>query len=324
MAVIVNGHSIAIDCWDPESTLNFVSHAHSDHISGIRKNKKVIASRITKELVERRDHRKEIDLAGDVKGVTMLNAGHILGSRQMYAESEELGASVLYSGDYQMGSVSVAEPIDLREADILIIDSTYPEPSDVFGERERIILSIQKFIRNTIKKGIVLFSSYALGKAQEINGIANEIDILPLVDRKIASVNELYVKNGMKLEYLSAEDESEELESSLRDNFLAITSMRNFNEIAVKLSNVYGRRVYTAVASGFAKNFNMGSYAQFPLSDHSDFRQALEYIDACSPSKIYTRGNRGSSSIFAKNLSRLGYPAEVFNGSIPAEWRKTL
>ena len=59
MAVIVNGHSIAVDCWDSESTLNFVSHAHSDHISGIRKNKKVIASKITKELVEKRDPRKK-------------------------------------------------------------------------------------------------------------------------------------------------------------------------------------------------------------------------------------------------------------------------
>lgn len=320
MAVIVNGHSIAVDCWDSESTLNFVSHAHSDHISGIRKNKKVIASKITKELVEKRDPRKKIELSEDIEGITMLNAGHILGSRQMYAGSEELGASVLYSGDYQMGSVAVAEPIELKEADILIIDSTYPEPSDVFGDRQEIILSIQKFIKNTVKKGIVLFSAYSLGKAQEINRIANDIGISPLVDRKIASMNEVYVKNDMKLGYFSAEDE--EVESNLGGNFLAITSMRNFNEIASRLANTYSRRVYTAVASGFAKNFNMGSYAQFPLSDHSDFRQALEYIDACSPSKIYTRGNHESSSVFAKNLSRLGYPAEVFNGSIPLEWRK--
>jgi hypothetical protein len=322
MAVVVNGHLIAVDCWDPESTLNFVSHAHSDHISGIRKNKKVIASRITKELIEKRDHRKRVDLSEDLEGITMLNAGHILGSKQMYAESMELGASILYSGDYQMESVAVAEPIELKGSDILIIDSTYPEPSDVFGDRQDIILSIQEFIKNTLKKGIILFSSYALGKAQEINRIANEIGILPLVDRKIALINEVYVKNGIKLEYLSAEDADDKLESALRGNFLAITSMRNFNEIASRLSDTYCRRVYTAVASGFAKNFNMGSYAQFPLSDHSDFKHAIEYIDACSPSKIYTRGNNESSSVFAKNLSKLGYSAEVFNGSVPPGWHK--
>ena len=52
MSLTVGEYSIALDCGDPSANVNFVSHAHSDHTSGIRKNRKVIASKITKELVE--------------------------------------------------------------------------------------------------------------------------------------------------------------------------------------------------------------------------------------------------------------------------------
>ncbi len=323
MAVSINGNLVAIDCWDPESTVNFVSHAHSDHISGIRKSRKVIASRITKELVETRDSRKKIELAEGIPGVELPNAGHILGSKQLYAASEELGASILYSGDYQMDNLPVAERIDLKEADILIIDSTYPDPGDIFGDRQEIILSIQKFMKSALEKGIVLFSSYALGKAQEINHIANEIGICPIVDKKISAVNGLYSRNGVNLEYLSIDNDESEFESALGRNFLGISSMSNFRELASRLSGAYNKRVYTAVASGFAKNFYMGTYAQFPLSDHADFKQALEYVSACSPSKIYTRGSHKSAGIFAKNLAKNGYNAEVFNNNIPASWNAT-
>ena len=323
MAVSINGNLVAIDCRDPDSTVNFVSHAHSDHTSGIRKSRKVIASRITKELVEARASGKKIELAEGLSGIELPNAGHILGSKQLYASSEELGAAVLYSGDYQMDNLPVAERIELKEADILIIDSTYPDPKDVFGDRQEIVLSIQKFIKSALEKGIVLFSSYALGKAQEINRIANEIGVCPVVDKKISVINGIYSGNGVNLEYLSIDNDEAEFESALGRNFLGISSMSNFRELASRLSGAYNKRVYTAVASGFAKNFHMGSYAQFPLSDHADFKQALEYISACSPSKIYTKGSRQNASVFAKNLAKNGHNAEVFNNSIPVSWHAT-
>ncbi len=316
MALNVGEYIISLDCGEPDANVNFVSHAHSDHTSGLRKDRKVIASKVTKELVEARNPRKKIELIDNLRSVELLNAGHILGSKQLYAESDELGSSVIYSGDYQMDCSLVAEPIETKKADILIIDSTYPNKTDVFGDRAETTAAIQSYLKIKLERGIVLFSSYALGKSQEITKIANEIGICPIVDKRISMINQIYSNNGMKLDYASLEGDDGELDLIARENFLGITSSHNIHGIAQKLSHAYGKRVYTAIASGFAKSYNLGVDVQFPLSDHAGFDQALEYIEACSPKEIYTRGSAECSQKFAKNLASEGYNAAVFTGRI--------
>ena len=61
----------------------------------------MIASQITKELIESRGG-KDVELIEDIDCVDMLNAGHILGSRQLYVENKLYGYSMVYSGDYQI------------------------------------------------------------------------------------------------------------------------------------------------------------------------------------------------------------------------------
>jgi Cft2 family RNA processing exonuclease len=316
MVLNVGEYSISLDCGEAEANVNFVSHAHSDHISGLRKGRKVIASRITKDLIECRNSKRQIELVEDPKSMKLLNAGHILGSKQLYAASDELGASIIYSGDYQMERSLVAEPIETMKADILIIDSTYPDKETDFGDRGETMTAMQHYIKAKLEKGIVLFGSYALGKAQEIIKIANEIGISPVVDQKISAVNQIYSNHGAKLDYVSAYKDELELESVIGKNFLGITTSYKLHEVAHRLSHAYGRKVYTAVATGFAKRFDMGVDVQFPLSDHADFRQALEYINSCNPKEIYTRGSRECSEAFARNLSGEGYNAKVFEGEI--------
>ncbi len=46
---------------------------------------------------------------------------------------------------------------------------------------------------------------------------------------------------------------------------------------------------------------------QFALSDHADFSQAVDYINACGPKIVLTFGQR--ADVFAKNLSLKGYNA---------------
>ncbi|HUB92657.1 MAG TPA: hypothetical protein VL945_01730 [Candidatus Saccharimonadales bacterium] len=316
MVLNVGEYSISLDCGEADANVNFVSHAHSDHTSGLRKGRKVIASQITKELIECRNSKKQIELVDNPKSMELLNAGHILGSKQLYATSEELGASVIYSGDYQVDLSLVAEPIETKKADILIIDSTYPDKETVFGDRNEIMTSMQHYIKAKLEKGIVLFGAYALGKAQEINKIANDTGVCPVVDKKISEINRIYSNHGVKLDYVSAYKDELEMESVVNENFLGITTAYRIHEVAKKLSHAYNRRVYTAVATGFAKRFDMGLDVQFPLSDHADFKQALEYIEACGPREIYTRGSRECSETFARNLSNAGYNARVFEGRI--------
>ena len=284
---------------------NFVSHAHTDHIKGIEKYAKIIASKETVELINTR-FKKNVVEEENKYNIEMLDAGHILGSKQLLIKLD--GFDLLYSGDYQMEKNITCKEIEIKNADILLIDSTYPYRDIIFDEKNIIIDKIQRFVKEYTKKGIVLFGTYSLGKAQEIIKIVNEIGIKPIVDKKIHEINQVYIKNNVSLDYASYFKDSSEIGEIVRDNFVGIVSINKLYDMANKISFAYGKKVYTAVATGFAKLFKFNTTMQFDLSDHADFKQAIEYINAVNPKKIYTYGN--NASIFAEELNSIGIRAE--------------
>ena len=71
------------------------------------------------------------------------------------------------------------------------------------------------------------------------------------------------------------------------------------------------KKVFTAVATGFAKMMKFQTDVQFALSDHADFSQALEYASQSSPKIIYTYGS--SAATMAKNLKAHGYNASAID-----------
>ena len=301
-----SNYSIALDRHEPETEYSFVSHAHYDHMSGIRKGKPCILSQPTKELIEARCS-KDISAADNLDGVKLLNAGHVLGSRQLYGNTE--GGTILYSGDYQMQDSYAAEKIELKQADTLIIDSTYPEKDVVFDQRSEVIACIQKFIEAKLEKGIVLFGAYSLGKSQELIKIANEIGVVPVVGSKISRINKVYCKFGVDLDYASADYNWEDRNLLIKGNFMAIVDPSSLHKISASLLSRFKKRIFTSVATGFAKTVRFDVDAQFALSDHADFKQAREYIDACNPKAIYTRGRAAEAHRFAVELQNLGYNA---------------
>ncbi len=304
----VGGYKIALDRHEADSDANFVSHAHSDHISGIRKGKGTITSEITRELVEARG--KSVNLIGAPSGTRLLNAGHMLGSKQFYVESDPNGYSIVYTGDYLMQRSYAAEEIEVRKADILIMDSTYPYPNTVFDERGEVISAIQCYSKQKVNWGTVLFGAYSMGKAQELIRIMNEAGIAPVVDEKLGEINRIYESHGVRLDYEVAEGTI-----SSNGNFVGIVSVSKLNEKKQEVEKRTGRRVFTAVATGFAKIFTFDTDVQFALSDHADFKQAVGYIGLCEPKRIYTVGSQ--SGVFAMNLQRYGYKANpLFAGAL--------
>lgn len=299
LAISLGEYSISLDSKDDEANVNFVSHAHADHVSGLRKNNKAIASQITKELIESRSS-INVDLVEEPECVELLNAGHILGSKQLYVENDLYGYSILYSGDYQTSEPIISEKIETRQADVLILDSTYPYPDVKFDDRSEVITAIQHYAKTKMEKGHVLFGAYAIGRAQELVRIMNDVGIVPAVDEKISKANGVYERHGAHLEYVS-------LSPNPEDNQVAIVEQSRLNLLREEISARSVRRVFTAVASGWAKIFKFDTDVQFNLSDHADFSQAIGYINACSPKIVFTFGQ--SARPFAKNLVLRGYDA---------------
>jgi putative mRNA 3-end processing factor len=291
-------YNIALDSRDDEANVSFVSHAHTDHIAGLKKNRKALASEITKDIVESRSN-LNMELIEEPECVELLNAGHMLGSRQLFVQNDLYGYSVLYSGDYQMDEPVLAEKLETRKADVLIVDSTYPYPEVKFDDKSEVIDSIQFYARKKTERGHVVFGAYTVGRAQELVKILNEAGMVPAVDEKIAMVNEVYKKHGARLEYLPlGEPESNPI-------VIVGQSKLEATRDAIRAKSV--KRVYTAVASGWSKIFRFNTDVQFNLSDHADFPQALEYINACSPKIVFTFGS--NAKLFAKHLAMRRYDA---------------
>ncbi len=311
-----NNVRISLDRRERESDIDFISHAHTDHLGAARSSKGILASQQTIELIESAYGLAVRNRASCTENMRLLEAGHMLGSRQLSISCEERGARITYTGDFKTSRSRTVRPIEVVDSDMLIMDSTYADSLLRFEDNEEVESALQDWTLGKIKNGIVVFSAYAMGKAQELIAILNEVEIKPLVSRKISRVSRVYNDNGARLDYSSAYDSDESYDSLVHENFVGITDSRGLPSFRAALHAAHNKRVYTAVATGFAKIFRFDTDAQFALSDHADFSQSVDYIEASHSSKVLTYGPNARQ--FAANLSREGYDAEPFSDSAAA------
>jgi Cft2 family RNA processing exonuclease len=95
----------------------------------------------------------------------------------------------------------------------------------------------------------------------------------------------VYEDYGIKLE--RAVVGSPEAEEMMRGGFVAVVppklAKRGF---ARRLGEAFGRRALCAVATGWVMSMRHNCDAAFPLSDHADFYDIVEYMDAVNPKRV--------------------------------------
>ena len=101
-------------------------------------------------------------MAEKPKGISLLSSGHMLGSKQLYIDSEVDGCSIVYTGDYQMQRSFASEPVEVRQADVVMMDSTYPYPNIVFDDRSDVVTAMQRYIKYKEMMGCVVFGGHIL------------------------------------------------------------------------------------------------------------------------------------------------------------------
>ncbi len=204
----INNQKISLDEKSGNSTIDFISHAHFDHMAALRSSKNILASPQTIDLIKARSDFKLSNFNLDYAqfNIELLNSGHILGSKQLFIQDNLKNESIIYSGDFQMQKPLIIEPIKIKKSDILILDSTYPDPKIKFDEKINVKEKIQKWTAKNINNGIILFGAYSIGRAQDLIKILNEINIVPLVNKEINKINKIYKKEGFQLEYASVYD----------------------------------------------------------------------------------------------------------------------
>jgi putative mRNA 3-end processing factor len=286
----------------------FVSHAHGDHIA---RHERTIATRATVALMRHRlgakvkgealpaEYRKPFGL-GDLT-LELVPAGHVLGSAQLRATRR--GLALGYSGDLCLEPTLTAEPAEVVECDVLVLESTFGLPRYVFPPKDEVLASIRRFVDDTLSDGMTpVLLGYALGKAQEILKYLGEAGYRCRAHPVVHAVNKVYQAEGVALpnvELLGPEGPAAG-EVVVAPPHLARTS---------PILRIRRRR--TAVLTGWAIDGRHGFRsvdAAFPLSDHADFPALLRYARASGAGRVLTI--HGYARELAAALRKEGIRAE--------------
>ncbi|MBW7470457.1 MBL fold metallo-hydrolase [Marinobacter sp. F4218] len=111
-----------------------------------------------------------------VKGmeVTFTPAGHILGSSCVHVHHKESDRTVVFSGDVgRQNDVIMRAPEPLKEADVLICESTYGDRRHAETDPEKELAEI--ITRTAGRGGIVLIPAFAVGRAQMLLYVIHKI-----------------------------------------------------------------------------------------------------------------------------------------------------
>ena len=150
------------------------------------------------------EHVMEFGVTGEVRGmrVTLLPAGHIFGSAQFYLE--EGGESLLYTGDFKLRPGLSAERAEWRQADTLIMETTFGLPKYRFPPTEEVMAEMVRFCAECLEEEQTpVLLGYSLGKAQEILCALVRAGMTPMLHGTVHKMTEIYRKlqPGFPCEY---------------------------------------------------------------------------------------------------------------------------
>ncbi|MBI4406710.1 hypothetical protein HY571_02245 [Candidatus Micrarchaeota archaeon] len=261
---------------------SFVSHAHSDHV--VKSAKKILCSSKTFALLKCRKYVKNADHVEKIQGCKskLLNAGHVFGSSQLLVEN---GHSFLYTGDIRPSPSLTAGQAEPVACDELLVECTFGLPRYVFPTRIEVGQQVALWAGQNEKRGAIsVIGGYSLGKAQEVIAHLNEAGISPLVPKVIADICRVYNFFGCRLDYV----EINEANDLLSGAFTAVMPLAKVTPaLGFALRQGYGREVGLAHCSGWTVDYSKQGVKGFPLSDHADFNELVEFVEATHAKKVY-------------------------------------
>jgi DNA ligase-1 len=293
-----------LDPWDPKR-FAFVSHAHGDHIAP---HQEVIVSQRTARLMQVRvpgsrvEHALPFGERKSVRGVDLMliPAGHIFGSAQclVFAEKETL----LYTGDFKLRPGKSAEPTEWRQADTLVMETTFGLPRYCFPETKVVVDQMVAFCIETIDAGEVpVLLGYSLGKAQEILCSLEGAGLTPMLHGAVYQMTRIYQQLGQSFcKYVRYNP------NDVAGKVLICPPSANRSQMLEKIP-----RKRVALVSGWAVDpdavYRYQVDAAFPLSDHADYDDLLRYVELVKPRRVLTL--HGFAAAFARDLRHQGVEA---------------
>ena len=314
---VLLGDNVACDAFDDSRPLRVVTHAHADHLGGLRSSlrycEKVLMTKATRDLAETlngslqlRDAPVQTLEYGKVlkygnEKITLIKADHILGACQVLVEDAG-GIRIAWTGDFKLDGTPVVE------CDVLVVEATYGSPScrRNFGVDVRELLV--SMIEQRLRGGAVYVFGYH-GKLQEVMQILRDADVeVPFVmPDRVYEVAKVCEHHGMRLGCLSLSTDAEGHE--LLDGNLPCVAFYHMNSRQhVGLQNA---RICVSGWEFHKPCRQIGEREHLvALSDHSDFDGLIEYVRRSGAKQVITDNYRSNGDALAREINkRLGVSA---------------
>ena len=309
------GKYVACDAFDETRPLRIVTHAHSDHMLGLRQSllqcESLVMTPATKDLIDvlvgplflmmgnvkSLDYDEPLDFRDET--LELRYADHILGAAQVLVKDAE-GTRILYTSDFRIRDTPVIE------ADVIVIEATYGNPSRVRKFDENIKDLFVSLVETGLKQGSVFIFSYH-GKLQETMQILHEAGIkVPFVmPEKIFHISKICERYGMRLGRFLLST-TEQGKAVLNDGGPCVAFYHMGSRKCV------GEDAFRVCVSGWefgsaCKQIGEKEYV-LALSDHSDFNGLLQYVEESKPKLVITDNFRaGNAETLAQEIQkRLG------------------
>ena len=295
-----------------QNEINFVSHAHLDHLHNQRGQSVLIASKQTSEIAKLRGYVIE-NYVENYENFTMIDAGHILGAKGLLVDD------LFYTGDISIRDRGFMKGAKVPKCKTLITECTFGMPEYVFPSIPDTVKRVNEIISELYGRGKpVILLGYELGKAQILSYLFSHWQ--PYYHDSVKKVNDLYLSFGIPLNESIGHTEAESMGLLEKKPWLMIAPNLSGRNVFIK----HMKSKYDAITIGFSGwaqssrfSFARGHDYSIPLSDHCDYDELINMIEQCNPEKIYTV--HGFVDEFASDLAKRGYNAQPLReGSIDA------
>lgn len=304
----------ALDLWIDsmdERERCYVSHGHSDHA---REHGTVVASVNSARVCRQRfgravafeEHAFNVPWNAGEHRLTLVPAGHVLGSSQLLIEGE--AGTFIYTGDFKLTPSYTCEAAEVRRCDVLLMECTFGRPQYVFPPRDEVEARIVAFATRALADGCApLLFAYSLGKAQETIAILTRAGVPVTVHGAVHAMARVYEDAGVQLGAYETYD------ARTYDGTRALVWPPSGKR---RPQAGHARPLRTAMLTGWALDpgsaYRYGVNEMIPLSDHADFPALLAYVERAQPKKVLL--NHGPPD-FAWQLRRLGVDAQYLEAN---------
>lgn len=308
------GRNVVCDGFVEGYNFRIQTHVHDDHMGGFDTSKgrqdlfmsletfALLNAFLNAEIPYRSNFHKiqrgvEYELRDGSK-LTLLPSNHMLGSCQVALELPD-GHRVGYSGDFGW-------PLDkIIQVDELVVDSTYGSPNSVRGYTQAAAEEcLLELVCNRLRHGSVHIYAHRGTVERVLHVIEGNVRVPILASERLIQEVEVYQDYGMALGKLNSINSDEGKSASKQRSYVRLYSKGDGfgNEPIAGTSIKCSAYMATHSTSSPLMSFSESSFS-VALSNHADFHETLEYIEATGAKIVVTDNTRNHGIELAKAIN---------------------